>query len=71
MKQTNEKVKTPLGEGRVQGGFMVKQMENSLRAVLVRIPLTDAVRAQLAKPNCITPRATVSALFVFAESELA
>lgn len=70
MKTTNTKVRTPLGEGVVQGGYVVKQAENAIRAVLVRIPLSDEVRRRMNDSNCMTPHANSSALFVFREGEL-
>ena len=70
MKRTNSKVRTPLGEGWVQGGFTVKQTEGAIRAVLVRISLNDDVRKRLNDSNCITPHANESALFVFRDGEV-
>lgn len=85
MKPVNSRVKTPIGEGVVQGMYRsplpfghlpqmdehnLGEIENAVRGVLVRIHLTDAIRARLADAACITPRATGSALFVFAEEEV-
>lgn len=70
MKPTNSKVRTPLGEGVVQGGWAVRQTEEIVRAVLVRIPLTDEIRKRLNDSNCMTPHATATALFVFRASEV-
>jgi len=70
MKRTNDKVSTPLGSGIVQGGFMLKQLDDAIRAVLVRVPLTDETRKRLKDANCMTPRANGSALFIFREGEL-
>lgn len=68
--QTNAKVNTPVGEGVVQGGFTIRQLENELRAVLVRVPLSDAVREHLRETCCVTPHAEHSALFVFPEEQV-
>jgi hypothetical protein len=69
---TNAKVKTPIGDGIVQGGFAVKdaQGDQVAAAVLVRMPVNDITRAQLSKSHCLTPHASRSALFVFTQGEL-
>jgi hypothetical protein len=60
---TNQHVKTPLGEGVVQGRFCDEFL-------LVRLPVNEATRSQLSQSFCITPHALRSALFYFKESEL-
>ena len=69
---TNSKVKTPVGDGIVQGGFAVKdtQGDQVAAAVLVRVPVNDTTRAQLNKSHCLTPHASQSALFVFTRGDL-
>lgn len=71
MKKTNTKVKTPFGDGVVQGNFEVRQGDEPIeQCVLVRVPLMDANRHALGDSRCMTPHATDTALFVFAENEL-
>ncbi len=67
MPRVNEKINTPLGEGIVQGPFAVVDAagENIITAVLVRLPVNETTRSHLNKSNCITPKAQLSALFVF------
>lgn len=65
--QINQKVKTPIGEGVVQGRYL-KSGEDE--AVLVRIVITEENRHLLGSPSCMTPRAYASALFVLKESEV-
>lgn len=60
---TNTKVKSPIGDG-VVNGF------TGPTTCLVQIALTDSNRKHLADANCWTPRATHLALFEFQESEL-
>lgn len=67
---TNTKVKTPLGEGVSQGPFEIRQGEESVRGVLVRLPVNDVTRVYLNQSHCLTPRASASALFAFREAEL-
>ena len=69
---TNRKVKTPLGDGVVQGRFAIRDgnggsVEN---AILVRLPINEVTRETLHRSNCITPNAEASGLWVFAESEI-
>lgn len=70
---TNTKIKTPLGEGIVQGAFTVKAAdgENVVQGALVRLPINDATRPYLTRSNCLTPHALQSGLWVFRESDLA
>jgi hypothetical protein len=74
MFSTNQNVETSLGKGTVQAPrFTVKDGAGAdiTTGVLVRLPLTDEVRKHLRKSFCVTPNASsVSALFVFQESEL-
>jgi len=70
--KTRDEVKTPVGEGVVQGNFEVRQSGDTVeQCVLVRVPITDETRHLLGAASCLTPHANASALFVFAESELA
>ncbi|MDL1909729.1 hypothetical protein FBQ81_03395 [Chloroflexi bacterium CFX6] len=64
--RTNEKVKTPFGEGICQGRYV----ETDFADVLVRITITEENAHLLGSTKCLTPNANVSALFVFAESEV-
>lgn len=70
--QVNQKVKTPLGEGIVQGAFAVegKSGEGIITGVAVRLPVNDLTRDCLGQSNCMTPRAMLSGVWVFDESEL-
>ncbi len=61
MIRVNQQVKTPLGVGFVQGGWEGEQY-------LVRVPISDENRQYLAQS--LTPRATGSALWLFAGKEL-
>ena len=75
MVATNNKVKTPIGDGVCQGGFSASAGDGNSqldeKRVLVRIDLTEENRHLLGRSNCMTPHARESALFVFVESELA
>lgn len=64
----NSKVRTPLGEGVVQGKFDTATMAD---AYLVRLPINDQTRSMLQQSNCMTPGAIFSGLWVFPESDLA
>lgn len=72
MINTNQKVNTPIGEGTAQGSFHITDANGHLivAGVGVRLPVNDVTRKQLNKSNCVTPRANVSGLWVFSESEL-
>ena len=67
---TNQKVKTPIGAGIIQGAFEVRSGEDGVTGVLVRLPIDEQTRPYLRKSNCVTPRAQVSGLWVFQESEV-
>lgn len=67
MFQINQKVKTTLGEGVIQGRYL---KEGEEEAVLVRIAITDENKHMTGSPKCMTPRAFGSALFVLKESEV-
>jgi hypothetical protein len=72
MLTTNTKVKTPIGEGFVQGPFAVETVSGDpvVRGALVRLPVNDITRPHLNQSNCMTPHATISGLWVFQEKEL-
>lgn len=69
---TNTKVKTPIGEGMIQGAFAVQDGHggNVVQGALVRLPINDSTRPHLNKSNCVTPRASLSGVWVFGISEL-
>jgi hypothetical protein len=68
----NKAVKTPLGEGRVQGAFLItdQKSEPVVRGILVRLPLNDVTRPALKESRCMTPAAEQSGLWVFPEDEV-
>jgi len=65
----NSKVKTPMGEGIVQGALSMLD-ERSLRSarVIIRLPVNDETRPHLGES--LTPRASASGLWVFSEVDL-
>lgn len=69
---TNMPVTTPLGAGVVLAPYVVTAANGEVisRGIAVRLPVNDETRKHLNKSNCITPRATLSGLWVFQESEL-
>ena len=68
---TNQKVRTPLGEGIAQGLFAVTSEAGFVASgVIVRLPVDEVTRRELRKSNCITPRAQVSGLWVFDVKDL-
>jgi hypothetical protein len=71
MMNTNARIKTPIGEGISQGLYAIRDGQGEIvrQAVLVRLPVNDQTRGHLSEPNCLTPRANRSALFVFPTSE--
>jgi len=64
----NQAVVTPIGEGVYQGEIYDSEPED-VRA-LVRVKLTPQSIPCLQHGNCLTPRATISGLWTFRESEL-
>ena len=68
----NQKIRTPLGEGIVQGFFAVHDGNNDKAAVgvAVRLPVNDVTRPELNKSNCLTPMAVFSGVWVFSEEVL-
>jgi len=68
----NQKVRTPIGEGVIQGFFAVLDGNNEKAAVgvAVRLPVNDLTRAELHKENCLTPMAVFSGVWVFPEKDL-
>lgn len=62
--QTNQKVKTPIGEGVFDGWWGSKDQ------AIVRLPVNQETETHLHDENCLTPRATRQALFSFPTSEL-
>lgn len=63
---TNNKVRTPLGEGVVQGNFSASDAEPRL---LVRMPVNETTKTALRLANCLTPKAAKSGLWIFRVSE--
>src|SRR5690606_39897018 len=54
--KTRDEVKTPVGEGVVQGNFEVRQSGDTVeQCVLVRVPITDETRHLLGAASCLTP----------------
>lgn len=72
MLRVNQSVTTPIGIGVFQGKYEIisRLMGPVETCVAVRIELNDENRGHLVDSNCVTPRATHSALFVFAESQV-
>ncbi len=68
----NQMVDTPLGQGRLQGRFAVRDAHGELvtTSMLVRLPIDDITRSHLNQSNCLTPRARLSGLWVFQGSEV-
>lgn len=69
----NQKVKTPLGEGFVQGQFMVLDANTEAlisKGIAVRLPVNEMTRPCLNNDNCLTSHASLSGVWVFQESEL-
>lgn len=68
---TNQKVKTPFGDGVVQGFFAVHSRdEQVVTGVAVRLPVNDLTRPELNKSNCLTPLAVFSGVWVFKQEQL-
>ncbi len=69
----NQKVKTPLGDGYVQGQFVVLDAKTEAlisKGIAVRLPVNEVTRPCLNNDNCLTSRASLSGVWVFQESEL-
>lgn len=68
----NQPVVTPLGTGRVLAPFAVAAGDGTLiiQGVAVRLPVDATTQPALKKSNCLTPAATLSGLWVFAEDQL-
>ena len=68
----NQKVITPLGTGMAFGIFHLKDahQESVGQRVVVRLKVDETTRPHLAKANCLTPRATASAVFTFGLDEV-
>lgn len=69
----NQKVKTPLGEGFVQGQFQVQDPQTSTvisTGIAVRLPVNEVTQPHLKDASCLTSHATYSGVWVFQESEL-
>lgn len=62
-----QKVDTPLGRGIVQGRYALTDGNGAVVEVrqLVRIVINDETVQHLSDGNCLTPKATSSALFTF------
>lgn len=67
---TNSIVTTPIGKGIAQGAFTILAGGESVRGVIVRLPINDATRGEMKKSNCLTPRARISGLWVFAAEDV-
>ena len=72
MSRINQTVKTPLGEGHVQGSFEIQDGAGGsiVRAYLVRLPVNDITAPIMKQSHCLTPFAKQTGLWVFRESEL-
>jgi hypothetical protein len=68
----NQNVITPLGTGVAFGIFHLKDagQESVGQRVVVRLKVDDEIRPHLAKANCLTPRATATAVFTFGLDEV-
>lgn len=69
----NQKVRTPLGEGYVQGFFHVEDPETNTvisTGIAVRLPVNDVTQPRLKDNNCVTSHAAHSGVWVFQEGEL-
>lgn len=69
----NQKVKTTLGEGYVQGFFQIQDPETSAvisTGIAVRLPVNNVTEPHLKDDNCMTSQAKHSGVWVFKESEL-
>ena len=66
----NERIHTPLGLGVVQGQLSTVNPKDETARVIVRVKLTESIRARLADANCLTPRAQISGLWTFTPQEL-
>lgn len=69
----NQKVKTSLGEGFVQGFFQVRDPETNVvisTGIAVRLPVNETTQPHLSDANCVTSGAKHSGVWVFQESEL-
>lgn len=69
----NQPVVTPLGEGVFQGAFALlkpgtEEVEETV--ALVRVKLSPEMETHLKDPNCKTPHAMISGLWLFQEGEL-
>jgi hypothetical protein len=69
----NQKVNTPLGEGYVQGQFVVLDTQTDAlvsTGIAVRLPVNEVTLPHLKDSSCLTSHATLSGVWVFQESEL-
>lgn len=69
----NQKVKTRLGDGYVQGFFIVQDPETNAvisTGIAVRLPVNEVTAPCLKDNNCMTSQAKHSGVWVFQESEL-
>lgn len=69
---TNCKVKTPYGEGIVNGMFIINDNDGKeiARGIGVRMEVNDKTRQLLSLSNCVTPHAIVSGIWIFDEKEI-
>ena len=64
---TNLTIQTPIGPGTLQ---LARYLKGQEYRYLVRLTVTDAVKAHLGDSSCLTPRSTITALFSFTAEEL-
>jgi len=61
--RTNQKVSTPMGDGIVEAAYGSGQW-------LVRLPINEKTTKALKQSSCLTPRATITGLWIFEEGKL-
>ena len=69
----NQKVRTPFGEGYVQGQFSVLDpITEALvsKGIAVQLPINEVTQPHLKDSSCLTSHAVLSGVWVFQESEL-
>jgi hypothetical protein len=70
--QINQIVKTPIGQGTVQG-ILDRAMQSGeivMQVALVRLPINQETSVHLQDSNCWTPHAQQSGLWLFSQSEI-
>ena len=66
----NSMVKTPHDVGVVQGKFIIRQHGDAVIGYIVRMAINAQTKPHLNAENCLTPKATASGLWVFAEEQI-